>query len=37
MFGDLDDGVYAVMAYIVTDDPKSTFKGGCETIAMYSG
>ena len=34
-FGDLPEGTYAVMAYVL--DSQSRFTGGCERITMYSG
>jgi hypothetical protein len=34
-FGDLPEGTYAVMAYVL--DSNSRFTGGCERITMYSG
>ena len=37
MFGDLPEGLYAVMAYVVTDSPQGKFTGGCESITFYSG
>ena len=34
-YGDLPNGTYAVMAYVM--DPQGQFTGGCERITMYSG
>ena len=36
MFGDLEEGTYAVMAYVVSSTGLDKFEG-CEAISMFSG
>ena len=37
MVGDLPEGTYAVMAYVLTNSPRGLFTGGCERISLWSG